>query len=107
MSIINSPSGARRCLRPDPAVPRGRYTGPAGLQDIRPALQVGRRGARLVLVARGLGRIQERGLDGSYTPRFEGCWSFDIRWARLCYISRYARVAPGCPPESKKLLGQD
>lgn len=23
-------------------------------------------------------RIRERGLDGRYTPRFEGCWSFDI-----------------------------
>ncbi|KAL1866729.1 hypothetical protein Daus18300_006673 [Diaporthe australafricana] len=23
-------------------------------------------------------RIQDRGLDGRYTPRFEGCWSFDI-----------------------------
>lgn len=23
-------------------------------------------------------RIKERGLDGRYTPRYEGCWSFDI-----------------------------
>ncbi|KAI7778581.1 hypothetical protein LA080_002003 [Diaporthe eres] len=23
-------------------------------------------------------RIRERGLDGTYTPRFEGCWSFDM-----------------------------
>ncbi|POS71528.1 hypothetical protein DHEL01_v210078 [Diaporthe helianthi] len=25
-------------------------------------------------------RIQARGLDGRYTPRFEGCWSFDVPW---------------------------
>lgn len=25
-------------------------------------------------------RIQEGGLNGIYTPRFEGCWSFDIPW---------------------------
>lgn len=25
-------------------------------------------------------RIRERGLDGRYTPRFEGCWSLDVPW---------------------------